>query len=516
MSTIISRFGRFGLSLAAPLIFSITHAQGGLLDPAFNPASGTNDLVWASARQADGKILIGGSFTTYQGLPTNRLARLNADGSLDATFNTSWGFDNTVQSIVVQPDGNILVGGQFTTYIGKPHKYIVRLTPSGLFDPSFTYLGDYFNAGVAAIALQPDGRIVVGGSFTLYGTTPRNRVARLNANGTLDTTFDPGTGANDLVASVVMSSTGQFYIAGDFTSFNGVPLGRIARLHNNGSLDPAFNSSIGANNSIRTLAIDANGYVTAGGMFTQYNGTAKNRLARVVPNGALDASFTSPNTSTINSTIYTIQVMSNQKLIIGGLFNSGAPKGVLRLLSNGTLDGTFNSGTGVGVGTLYGAVTSFVDPSDRIFIAGRFTSYNGTARNNLARLQGVPLFVPPNDDPERLYRDGVGERSVDNLFTKSGSEGPADWPTIAVAVYPNPNNGTRLKVDLSTLPWSDSPIQISILDLQGRLTLDPWLIPAKNPIRIELDLEGLKNGVYLVRVENADGILASGRLMIEQ
>lgn len=338
----------------------------------------------------------------------------------------------------------------------------------------------------------------------------------MNSDGTLDTSFNPGTGANNMIVNVVRTSSGQYYVGGDFTSFNGTPCGRIARLNTNGSLDPVFNSSIGANNAIRTLAIDANGFVTAGGMFTQYNGTAKNRLARVLPNGALDASFTSPNTSTINSTIYTIQVMSNQKLIVGGLFNSGTPKGVLRLLSNGTLDGTFNPGTGVGVGTYYGVVTSFVDPSDRIFIAGRFTSYNGMTRNNLARLQGVPLFVPPNDDPERLHSDGVGERSVDNLFTKRGSEGIADWPAIAVAVYPNPNNGTRLKVDLSTLPWSDSPIQIRILDQQGRLALDPWLIPAKNPIRIELDLEGLKNGVYLVHFENVDGILAGSRLVIQQ
>ncbi|MBX2982709.1 MAG: T9SS type A sorting domain-containing protein [Flavobacteriales bacterium] len=504
MSTLNNPSVKYVIGIVAHLLLGTTFAQnGGLLDASFNPTSSTNDNVWASARLGNGQILIGGSFTTYQGQPANRIALLDEDGTFDPTFSIGGGFNNTVFSIVVQPDGNILVGGDFTTYCGKPHKYIVRLKPTGSFDPYFTYLADDFNAGVRAIALQHDGMFVVGGLFTAHGTTPRNRVARLKTDGTLDTSFNPGSGANNFITSVVRTSSGQFYVGGDFTTFNGTICNRIARLNTNGSLDLTFNTTIGANNSVRAIAIDINGSVVVGGNFTQYNGTAKNRLARVLPNGSLDVTFIPPSTTTINNTIYTILVITNQKLIVGGLFNSGTPRGVLRLLTNGSVDGTFNPGAsmGLGIGTLYAVVTAFLDPSGRIFIGGKFVSYNGTTRNNIARLVGLPAFTPNDNEPDGLW--------------SSSTKRHATQVNPSLTIYPNPSNGTRLKVTISgTL--GDSPIHIRILDLQGRQTFDSWFTPTHSMLLTELDLRGLMNGVYLMNVENADGILVSSRLVIQQ
>ena len=84
-----------------------------------------------------------------------------------------------------------------------------------------------------------------------------------------------------------------------------------------------------------------------------------------------------------------------------------------------------------------------------------------------------------------------------------------------MSIYPNPNNGTRLKVDLSAISWSDNPIEIRILDLQDRLVLNPWLMPADGTLQTELNLEDLKNGVYLLSAQNAKGVLATSRLVVQ-
>jgi len=134
-------------------------------------------------------------FTTYNGAARNRIARLNANGSLDATFNPGAGADNTVYKVAVQPDGKILLAGAFA------------------------------NARSAA----------------------RSRIARLNADGTLDTTFNPGTGANNTIWSVAIQSDGRIIVSGAFSTFNGAPRVRLARLNADGSLDNSFNVGSGMN-----------------------------------------------------------------------------------------------------------------------------------------------------------------------------------------------------------------------------------------------------------------------------
>lgn len=293
--------------LAAQLLALVTLAQGGVLYQSFTPlgspgTSGANGIVWAFARQADGKILIGGDFTSYQGTPANRIARLNADGSLDLSFNTSVGFNAIVYSIVIQPDQNILVGGDFTEFNGKPHKYIIRINQYASFDPSFIYLSDSPNAGVRAIALQPNGSFVIGGVFTQYGTKSRNRIARLYANGILDASFNPGTGADNLIMAITRDSNGGYYIGGDFTHYDVISVGRTARIYGNGSLYPGFNSSIGANNNVRAITIDANGKIVVGGMFSSFNSTTRNRLVRAKPDDTVDMTFNPPSSGLVNGT----------------------------------------------------------------------------------------------------------------------------------------------------------------------------------------------------------------------
>ena len=128
------------LLVAAAVLFCplAARAQGpGSVDTSFDPGSGANDIVRSVATQPDGKVLIGGYFTAVNGVTCNRTARLNANGSLDTGFNSGSGANNIVLSVVVQPDGKILIGGGFTQVNGVTRSRIARLYADGSLDPSF-------------------------------------------------------------------------------------------------------------------------------------------------------------------------------------------------------------------------------------------------------------------------------------------------------------------------------------------------------------------------------------------
>jgi uncharacterized delta-60 repeat protein len=145
----------------------------GALDAGFNP--GADGTVSCLALQANGQILVGGAFTTLGGQTRNRIARLNSNGMADTSFNPS--ADAPVISIAVQADGKILVGGAFTNLSGQPCHGIGRLNTDGSADPTFNPgVGGY----VSSLALQTDGRILVGGSFQQLAGQQRNNIGRLN------------------------------------------------------------------------------------------------------------------------------------------------------------------------------------------------------------------------------------------------------------------------------------------------------------------------------------------------
>ncbi len=302
----------------------------GTLDTSFL-GNGTNDLLRSIAVQPDGKILIGGNFTEYNGTPRIRIARLNADGTLDTSFNPGTGANENIWSIQVQPDGKIVIGGAFTEYNGTLLNKIARLNADGTLDTSFTP-GTGANAGVTSDALQSDGKIVISGNFTQYNGTSRNKIARLNTDGTLDTSFNPGTGANQNVYSVAVQPDGKILIGGRFTEFSGTSRIRIARLNTDGTLDTSFNPSAGANQNVYSVAVQPDGKILISGNFTEYDGTSRIRIARLNADGTLDTSF-NPGTGA-GSDIEWIALQSDGKILIGGDFteyNGTSRNGIARL-----------------------------------------------------------------------------------------------------------------------------------------------------------------------------------------
>ena len=364
----------------------------GSLDTAFNPA-GANSDVLALAVQSDGKILIGGDFTTYNGTATDFTARLNSDGSLDTAFNSSGdGANDYVVALAVQSDGKILIGGAFNTYNGTTAPYLARLNTDGTLDTAFNLGGTGINdtgtnSGVSTVAVQSDGKILIGGDFTIYNGTTVNHLARLNTDGTLDTAFNSGgTGPDNEVLTIAVQSDGKILIGGAFNSYNGTVINKVARLKTDGTLDTAFNTGgTGANGDVYAIAFQSDGKVIVGGAFNSYNGVGANRLTRLNPNGTLDTAF-NPGNSGADGTIQAVAVQSSGKIIVGGNFtsyNGITAKYIARLNTDGTLDTTFNP-AGSGANRTIRAIT--LQGDGKIIVGGDFTSYNGTTTNYLARL----------------------------------------------------------------------------------------------------------------------------------
>jgi uncharacterized delta-60 repeat protein/gliding motility-associated-like protein len=373
------------LLFALALFQSIkTIAQDGSLDLSFNPGTGTNKLeVISTAIQSDGKIIIGGDFTSYNGTPKNFIARLNTDGSLDASFNASTGPNDVVMTIAIQSDGKIIIGGYFTNYNGTARNRVARLNTDGSLDASFNVGTGISNFGyVETTAIQADGKIIIGGYISTYNGC----IARLNTDGSRDYSFI-GTGANNLVITTAIQSDGKIIIGGGFTSYNGISRNQIARLNSDGSLDASFNVGTGAGPTnihyVMATAIQKDGKVIIGGLFTTYNGTVINHIARLNTDGSLDTSF---NVGTgADSEVEAIAIQKDGKIIIGGFFEyyNGTPKNfIARLNIDGSLDASFIIGTGANE-----QVESITLQKDgKIIIGGWFTDYNSISRNHIARL----------------------------------------------------------------------------------------------------------------------------------
>ena len=298
----------------------------GTLDSGFNP--GAAGGVFSTAVQADGKIVLGGDFTTVGGAAHHRIARVLPDGTIDASFGPSANFP--VHSTVVQADGKILVGGQFSAQgweeePGELGNFIARLNTDGQLDAGFTPSVDNF---VYSVALQADGRILIGGSFGVVGPAAHQGIARLNADGTEDTGFNAS--ANDLVTSIALQADGKILLGGGFTSINGVPRNRIARLNPDGTLDTGFDPA--ADNWVFSVALQADGRILLGGDFTAIGGVTRNRIARLNADGTLDQGF-APDA---DNAVRNLAIQADGKVLVAGFFTEvgGAARHYIARLEN--------------------------------------------------------------------------------------------------------------------------------------------------------------------------------------
>ena len=370
----------------------------GGLDVTFNSGAGFDKTVYALALQSDGRILAGGDFTFANDTPRNRIARLNVDGSIDPKFSSPTdGMDNAVRGMLIQTDGRILVGGLFTQINGVNRGRVGRLNYNGGLDETFNpgsgadnpvyAVGETF---VGPVTNANNRRLLIGGGFVTVNGYSRNNIAQLNNDGSVDTAFSP-PGANGTVYALAVYSTndtvngGKILIGGDFTQVNGVNRNHIARLNADGSLDTSFNPGAGPNDSVRAIAIQVDGGVVIGGLFTSVGGAGLKRVARLNANGLVDPLF-NPGTG-VNDVVNSIVIQEDHRILLGGNFtqaNGVTRNRLTRLNADGSVDPSINFGSGADsfVSTIV------VQPDDEIIIGGGFTEFEGVSRPHVARIFG--------------------------------------------------------------------------------------------------------------------------------
>ncbi len=315
------------------------------------------------------------------------VALLTING-VETGFNPGVNADNSVFSQAMQPDGKILIGGSFTKLGGQNRTAIARLNADGSLDTAFNPGND---GVVYALAVQPDGKIVVGGSILHMGGQTRQYIARLNPDGTLDTGFNPGS--NGTVYSLLLQPDGKILVGGTFTACGGQPRSYLARLNADGTLDDAYNP--GASATVLSQALQADGKILIGGSFASAGGQTRSGLARLNPGGTLDNDF---NPGTSGGMVYTLAVQTDGKILAGGTFTTlggQSRAGLGRLNANGSIDSAFSADA-------TGAVWSLALQADgMITVGGAFTSLAGQGRNYLGRLK-------TDGAPDSSFNPGAG------------------------------------------------------------------------------------------------------------
>ncbi len=341
----------------------------GTVDRTFNPPPIEGMQVATIAVQPDGKIVIGGSFQRVGYYDRRRIARLNSDGSLDSTFDAGAYSFVTVDTVLARPDGKIIVAGS-----ARP--YLRQLNADGKFDRE---LGADIPVAPTAVTLQPDGKIIVVGAFTVgVGGHTLDKIARLNSDGTVDPTFVGPTFGS--LFGATLAADGKIYVVGDADT-------GVVRLNANGSIDPTF-SPFKVNGSISAVVEQADGSLLIGGQFTDSQGVSR-QIVRVSATGMVDATFAPPS---VMSHTQAIVAAPDGEFIAGGDAPSGSPYRPLALFSR---QGVFTDGLNA---TEYGrgwptAMTAL--PRGDYMLFGGFEFVGGSLSHNVVRMNaaGVPYPI---------------------------------------------------------------------------------------------------------------------------
>lgn len=356
----------------------------GSIDSSFDPGSGVDNRILSLAIQHDGKIIIGGKFLQFNGINKNGIARLNSNGSLDLSFNSGNGADE-VKTIAIQKDGKIIAGGNFEIFDKLSKQNIVRLNTDGSVDNSFN-IGKGFTDDVNSILIQSDNQIIVGGNFNFYNDSSRTGVAKLNIDGSLDNSFVPN--GQNYCMHIALQLDGKIVLGGSIVfDNNGNLVYGISRLNQDGSKDLSFKPDFNAFNSyyigFLNILIQSDGKLLLG-MYNRFLfGSSINNLIRLNSNGSRDNLF-NPNTGS-NGWIYSTTVQNDGKIIVAGwmtLFNGTSKNFITRLRPNGTLDPTFN----IGVGCDWYVNTTLIQPNGKILVGGSFNEINKIKRRYIARI----------------------------------------------------------------------------------------------------------------------------------
>ncbi|WP_234425234.1 T9SS sorting signal type C domain-containing protein [Flavobacterium bizetiae] len=375
----------------------------GSYDNTFNTSVAANaGIIYEICPQTDGKIIVGGSFTKYNNVTVNRIARILPDGSLDPSFVTGSGSSSNITNVKVLPNGKILLAGNFEKFSGVLANKIVCLFPDGSLDHSFD-TGTGFDADVNAMTVQADGKIILGGKFTNYNGNSANRIIRINQDASIDHDFLSGSGFNGGAVQVVkIDPLGNIMVAGSFTgSYNGQVVNRVCFLNSDGTLKTDFDIGSGPKSaSVFTLENDAEGSWYIGGSFSIFDGLNQGRLAKISSDGEYDSSYLSAGIGFDGSVLKVLPLENKKTMVFGNFtrFNGTFSSRITRVLDDGLYDAAFNEGQSGANNLIKAAV---LQSDGKIIFGGNFTKYNETASNRIAR-------ILPDGEIDNTFNIGAG------------------------------------------------------------------------------------------------------------
>jgi len=472
----IDREGKEGISTAA--ILRVRFAPAGSLRETFVPPS-LDNTVQALAADADGRVYIGGMFTAVGGSAAPRLARLRPDGSRDLQFSVGTGPDSQVRSLVWReagPERGLYVGGAFASFAGHSHRALVRLNigrpgfVDGSVDTNFQprLEGSGVSApSVRALAVQDDGKILVGGSFARVGGVARLNVARLHADGSLDEGFRPDP--NGAVHAIAVQPDGKIVLGGSFSSVGASSRQRIVRLDRDGRVDGSFVtgdlSTGGFDGPVNTLALLSDGSIVAGGSFSRYHGrVGQHNLAKLSAGGALDGRFNAA--PGLNNIVNDVHVRPGDRMIVSGLFNEvgndvlRVPRtlvgGIFQIDARGLLDADFNPDESGANGSV---LDSLPLANGDVLLAGSFTRFNGQPRERLAVVAGYEAPAPLITSAWSRAIDAGGDLAFQ--FTAVGA-GPLEYE-LRAGVLPRGVKFNRFTGLLEGIPLDPGQYKVSVV-----------------------------------------------------
>ncbi len=365
----------------------------GRLDDAFHPGLGADATVRTLGLQSDGKVLVGGDFTKFDGLVLPRLARLHADGFVDNSFNPGRGFDGSVLAVTEEHDGRIFVGGTFSNLDGAAQPFLARLEPDGTRSTGFNPAPNGVVRALATGATGAPDYVYAGGEFSRIGGLAVGGVARFTSAGALDASFAPAPESGRVVQALAVQAGSEgdlVLVGGTFANWLGTGNRHLVRLLPDGSPDPAWSPGFSPDGPVRALARAADGTVYMAGAFASVAGIPRAGLARLLASGAVDASFDPGPGGT--GPVLALGPQTESRVIVAGTFDQyqEATAGrFLRLLASGTGDAAFFRGTGAD-----DAIRAVVvQPDGAVVLGGDFTSINGRPRLRVARLHAEEKFL---------------------------------------------------------------------------------------------------------------------------
>ncbi len=390
--------------------------------------------------QKDGKILVAGFFDTVDGTNRRGIARLNGDGSLDLGFDPGTGIDDVeLKRIGVLPTGQIILAGYLYSINGVRVKNLARLNENGSLDTSFTAETDF---SVWDMDITGD-KITIGGQFWDVNGIERRSVARLNADGTLNTAFNPGRGvtssghwvravAVDKSKDALGAYKEKILVGGDFTSFDGIACSKLVLLSSTGAVDTSFSTGSGFNSLVSSLIVQPDGKYLVGGGFTTFNGTPCSGIIRLLNTGALDSSF---KCQLDRANVSSMALQNDGRIVIGGAFTTvnGVPRlNVAGLNPDGSLDVDFDPGE---ADTYDYVRTVTTTGQGQVIIGGRFISKTLEHHPKVYRFNADSSMGGAVANPHTVFAGGQDDWKQISLPRPSVNTGTLDLVVEGTLYY---------------------------------------------------------------------------------